>query len=231
MNVGLLVLLAACGSKTQAPPERTVGKLEPITDPLCVTKGAATVGSEVSDPATRAVALGSSGDAAAMTFVYRGAITEGAKKLASGQERRQLGLKLRAANGCNLVYVMWRSDDGKAPMIDVSIKHNPGSRTHADCGAGGYTKVKATRDTKLSLVPVFAAGDTHTLRAAISGDELRAWMDDKLVWQGTLPDEARGLIGPAGMRSDNLAFDLVAFAAPVGDTGAAKPSCNSDEGD
>ncbi len=230
MNVGLLVLLAACGSKTQAPPERTVGKLEPITDPLCVTKGAATLGGEVLDPSTRAVALGSTGDAAALTFVYRG-LTEKKTELASGQQRRQLGLKLRAANGCNLVYVMWRIDEGKAPWVDVSIKSNPGSTSHAECGAGGYTKVKSSRDGKLSLVPVLAAGDTHTLRAAIAGDQLRAWIDDKLVWQGTLPDEARAMVGPAGIRSDNLAYDLVSFAAPVGETGAAKPACSDDIGD
>jgi hypothetical protein len=30
------------------------------------------------------------------------------------------------------------------------------------------------------------------------------------------------------MRSDNLAYDLVAFAAPAGD---AKSTCKSDEGD
>jgi hypothetical protein len=230
MRVALLILLAACGSKTQAAPERTVGKLEPITDPLCVTKGAATVGGEVTNPATRAVALGSSGDAAAMTFVYRG-FTKRSVTLASGQERRQLGLKLRAANGCNLVYVMWRIGEKKAPWIDVSIKSNPGSTTHADCGAGGYTKVKASREDKLSLVPVLAAGDTHTLRAAIAGDELRAWIDDKLVWRGNLPDEARAMVGPAGIRSDNLGYDLVSFAAPVGDSKATKPACNAADGD
>jgi hypothetical protein len=226
----VLLLLAACGTSTQAAPERTAGKLELIKDPLCVTKGAAQVGGEVTAPATRAVALGSSGDAAAMTFVYRGH-TKDVKVLASGQERRQLGLKLRAANGCNLVYVMWRTDKGKAPKVDVSVKLNPGSRSHADCGAGGYTKIKPTRDAKLSLVPVFAAGDTHTLRAAIAGDQLRAWIDDKLVWQGTLPDGARDLVGPAGIRSDNLAFDLVSFAAPTGDTGATAPKCVIADGD
>lgn len=225
----LLLLLAACGSSTQAaPPERKVGKLEPVKDALCVTRGTATLGAEVDDPTTRAVALGSSGEAAALTFVYRGH-TRDVRKLASGQERRQLGLKLRAANGCNLVYVMWRSDEGKAPMIDVSIKHNPGSSTHADCGAGGYTKVKASRDDKLALVPVLAAGDQHTLRAAIQGDTLNAWIDDKLVWRGELPETARSLVGPAGIRSDNLAYDLVAFAAPVGD--AAKTKCNAEDGD
>jgi len=163
-----------------------------------------------------------------MTFTYRGH-TATTRELASGQVRKQLGLKLRAVNGCNLLYVMWRTDEGKAPVIDVSMKSNPGARTHAECGAEGYTKLKGGRDVRLSLVPVLAAGATHTLRAAIAGDELRAWIDDKLVWQGTLPDSARGLVGPAGIRSDNLTYDLVAFAAPHGEASTAK--CKTEDGD
>jgi hypothetical protein len=223
-----MLLLAACGSSTQAAPERApAGKLELVKDPLCATRGVTPLGGPVTEPTTRAIALGTSGDAAAMTFVYRGR-TQEVKKLASGQDRRQLGLKLRAANGCNLVYVMWRSDEGKAPMVDVSVKLNPGGVTHADCGPDGYTKLKPSRDDKLALVPVLAAGEQHTLRAAIAGDTLRAWIDDKLVWQGTLPDAARSLVGPAGIRSDNLAYDLVSFAAPVGDT---KANCTPGDGD
>lgn len=226
----LLLLLAACsGSPSQAAPDRTVGKLEPIGDSWCVTKGNAAIGGSITVPTVRAVAVGTQGDAAALTFTYRGH-TQKVRELASGQERRQLGLKLRAQNGCNVVYVMYRADEGAAPKIDVSVKSNPGSRTHADCGAGGYTKVKGSSDSKLALVPVLAAGDKHTLRAAIAGDELRAFIDDKLVWRGTLPDSARELVGPAGIRSDNLAYDLVAFEAPKGAaSGTAK--CTSDDGD
>jgi hypothetical protein len=98
-------------------------KLAPIgRDALCVTKGAARVGERVTRPTMRAFAHETSGDAAALTFVYRGE-TEHARALASGQERRQLGLKLRAANGCNLVYVMWRQ--GPKPKLDISLKYNP----------------------------------------------------------------------------------------------------------
>jgi hypothetical protein len=226
----LLLLLAACGgSPSQAAPDRSAGKLEPVADTWCVTKGNAAIGSSVTEPTVRAVAMGTQGDAAALTFTYRGH-TQKVRELASGQERRQLGLKLRAQNGCNLVYVMYRADEGAAPKIDVSVKHNPGASTHADCGAGGYTKVKGSSDSKLALVPVLAAGDKHTLRAAIAGDELRAFIDDKLVWRGTLPDSARELVGPAGVRSDNLAYDLVAFEAPKGPA-SATANCKTAEGD
>lgn len=210
-RVLVLCLLAACGSKLEAAPERTV-KLVPITDELCVTKGNAKVGGTVIEPTVRAVAIGSRGDGAMIEWVYRGD-TVATRELASGSVRRQLGLKLRAQNGCNLVYVMWRLDP--KPMIEVSLKLNPGKVTHAQCGAEGYTKI---RPTKSWPVPVLAEGDRHTLRAAISGDDLTAWVDDKVVWRGTLPESARALVGPAGIRSDNLAFDLVAFSAAPADT-------------
>ena len=217
-----LLLLAACGGKLEAAPERTV-KLVPITDPLCVTKGSAKVGTTVIEPTMRAVALGSRGDGAALELVYRGD-TQTTRELASGAARRQVGLKLRAQNSCNVVYVMWRLDP--KPMLEVSIKLNPGKATHAECGAEGYTKI---RPTKSWPVPVLVSGDKHVLRAAINGDDLTAWIDEKVAWRGTLPSAARSLTGPAGIRSDNLSFDLVSFSAPaVEETGVV---CKRDAGE
>src|SRR5204862_8317454 len=69
--LAIAILLAACGSKLEASPERTV-KLVPITDTLCVTKGAAKVGATVNEPTMRAVAPGTSGDGASFDFTYRG---------------------------------------------------------------------------------------------------------------------------------------------------------------
>ena len=222
-SVALVLCLAACGSKLEAAPERTV-KLVPITDTLCVTKGAAKVGGTVIEPTMRAVALGSLGDAAMLEWIYRGD-TEATRALASGGTRRQVGLKLRARDGCNLVYVMWRLDP--KPTLEVSIKLNPGKSTHAECGANGYTKIHPTKSWPL---PVLAAGDHHTLRAAIAGDDLTAWVDENVVWRGTLPEAARALVGPAGIRSDNLSFDLLGFSAPAAD-GARLPACRSEPGD
>ena len=211
--------LTACGSNLEASPERApMQKLVPVTE-LCVTRGKASIGAVIVDPTTRATARGTAGDAAALEFVYRGD-TEAVRELASGEARRQVGLKLRAANGCNLVYVMWRLDP--APKIDVSVKINPGARDHDDCGANGYTKVKPTKSWK---VPVLAVGDKHTLRAAVSGDDLTAWVDEHVVWRGRLPASARTLAGPAGFRSDNLAFELVSFSATAGDPVQPVPEC------
>jgi hypothetical protein len=210
-------------------PEAPVIKIQPIAgEALCVTKGAARLGERVTQPTLRAVARETSGDAASLTFTYRGE-TEHQRALASGQERRQLGLKLRAANGCNLVYVMWRLDP--RPALEISIKYNPGMATHKACGANGYQKVK---HGERSAVPPLVIGDTHTLRAEIDGDELTAWIDDQPAWRGTLPDHARELSGPAGLRSDNLAFDLVAFSALHGAAaGAAGPerTCRAEDSD
>lgn len=210
-----------------AQQERPMIKLAPVAPgALCVTKGAARIGERVTQPTVRAFAHETSGDAAALTFTYRGE-TEHTRALASGQERRQLGLKLRAANGCNLVYVMWRLDP--KPALEVSIKVNPGMSTHKQCGAEGYQKVK---HGALAAVPPLVAGETHTLRAEISGDELTAWIDDQPAWRGTLPDPARTLSGPAGLRSDNLAFDLVAFSAPAAPASAhAEHACRAEDGD
>lgn len=209
--------------------ESPVVKLAPIAkEALCVTKGAARIGERVTQPTLRAFAHDTSGDAASLTFTYRGE-TEHTRALASGQERRQLGLKLRAANGCNLVYVMWRLDP--KPKLEISVKYNPGMATHKQCGASGYQKIKPVEHI---AVPPLVIGKTHTLRAEIDGDELTAWIDDQPSWRGPLPVHARELSGPAGLRSDNLAFDLVAFRAPTGSAtshaGAAR-TCRAEDGD
>ncbi len=117
-----------------------------------------------------------------------------------------------------MVYVMWRLDP--RPMLDVSVKRNPGKRTHEECGADGYTKVRPAR--RPGRVPALVPGATHSLRAEIVGDDLFAWIDGVLAWQGRLPDEARALAGPAGLRTDNLdVARLELFAAPHGTVAAS----------
>jgi hypothetical protein len=59
------------------------------------------------------------------------------------------------------------------------------------------------------------------LRAEIVGDALTAWVDGKVAWHGILPEEARALVGPAGLRSDNVALDDVALSAARGRVAAA----------
>jgi hypothetical protein len=226
MLAALAALAAGCGSARleAAPAEQTPSiALAPIAhDALCVTKGAIADRS-VTAPTMRAFVRGAGGDAAQLVFTFRGE-TDVDRALATSGDRRQLGLKLRAHDSCNVIYVMWRLDP--KPKLDVSIKLNAGQRTHDDCGANGYTKVRPQRALP---VPALEAGATHTLRAEIVGDDLAAWIDGTLAWQGHLPDDARTLAGPVGIRSDNLKLDLVELAAPHGDVPG--PACTRGEHD
>jgi hypothetical protein len=206
----------ACSESEAAPqsldvaPRLAIARIE--HDQICPTRGQLApdkAGVRVDEATFRAVAPGSGGDAARVRFVYRGD-TQQKALLASSQLRRQLGLKLRAVNGCNLVYVMWRLDP--KPGLEVSIKRNPGAKTNEDCGNRGYTRIKPTRSTP---VPMLDPGTPHTLQAEIVGDELIAWVDDKAVWRGKLDKRVRQFRGPAGLRSDNAVFEIEEFSAPV----------------
>ena len=186
---------------------------------MCVTKGAILQGGRVEAPTFRAVAVGTSGQAAAVVFAYDGS-SRGTRALGSGQIRRQIGLKLRAENGCNLVYVMWRLDP--SPQIEVSVKINPGARTHAECATRGYSKV--TPDYRGPLAAL-NPGEQHWMQAEIVGDELVVWTDGQVAWQGRLPPQARQMSGPSGVRSDNVGYRILGFYAPAGASGAAIPRC------
>ena len=69
------------------------------------------------------------------------------------------------------------------------------------------------------------SADDTAIAAPISGDDLTAWIDERVVWRGTLPDSARTLTGPVGFRSDNLAFDLLGFSAAAGAPARPAPAC------
>jgi hypothetical protein len=188
---------------------------------MCITRGTRTFDGTrftIDEPTVRAVAPASHGDAVALRFTFRGDSAAKAA-LASGQVRRQLGVKLRAGDGCNVVYVMWRLDP--TPLVEVSTKINPGAHVHDDCGAGGYTKVKAVRSEP---PPPLRIGASHTLAAEIIGDELTARIDDKVVWRGRLADDVRAIDGPGGMRTDNVALDAELLVAPI-DKRHAVPGC------
>lgn len=189
---------------------------------LCVTRGALLAGGSVNTPTFRAVAPATAGNDVGVQFVYAGRSAE-TRALASGGIRRQIGLKLRAMNGCNLVYAMWRLDP--RPQIEVSTKINPGSRTHAECGARGYTKIPASYEGRL---PPLTAGSQHWIYAQIVGDTLDAWVDGQLAWRGQLPQPARQISGPAGMRSDNVAYRVLTMWATPGHTSAGTPRCLTD---
>jgi hypothetical protein len=213
-TVGFVVVLACASAhvdETSARPHREPAPLPAIAPAaLCVTHGetaTANQRSQIRDPEVRAFARGTAGDAAALAFTYLGP-TDSISTLASGDVRQQLGLKLRAQDGCNLIYVMWRIDP--KPGIVVQVKENPGQRTAQQCGANGYTRIKASHSVKIAAPEI---GSEHVLEAALDGDDLVAWVDGRVAWQGSLGGRASDLSGVVGVRSDNVQADIELRAA------------------
>jgi len=189
-----------------AYPQGTGRKLVVTRDNLCVTEGAiekaASGRLSINVPKMRAyVNTWTAADVEAR-FTYLGPTAE-ESRLGSGQVRRQFGLKLRAQDPCNLVYAMWRIEPES--KLVVSVKRNPGQHTSAECGNRGYQNIKPQRFT---AVPLLRAGDSHTLRAEMRGENLRVFADDSEVWEGNVGPDAASLEGPVGMRSDNARLEL-----------------------
>jgi len=138
--------------------------------------------------------------AAELAFVYRGP-TKTAAPLASGEMRRQIGLKLRARDTCNVVYVMWHIEP--SPGIVVSVKSNPGQRTHQECSDRGYSFLQPRSSDPVPRVQI---DEPHVLSAEIRGRDLWVTTDGQPSWVGELPAAAFEFDGPVGLRADNGEF-------------------------
>lgn len=207
MRAAALLLLPLVGAVCHADPlERVTGNR------LCVTRGRVEALAEgrvrIREPKVRAVVAGSDGQRVEMKFTYQGP-SEDSSPLDSGELRRQVGLKLHAHDSCNLLYVMWRIAP-KAQVV-VSVKRNPGQKTHAECGTHGYTNLKGTGVQPPPLEP----GSTHVLAATLNGRALEVFADGKLAWKGDVGEEAASLTGPVGVRTDNARVELE-LRAPLG---------------
>ena len=143
---------------------------------------------------------------ATVKFTYLGP-TKDVSHAGSGKALSQFGIKLRAQNDCNVIYVMWRfAPDQK---IAVSIQRNPGKRTHAECVDRGY--INNLKPRLSDAPPPVEPNQPHVLTATMSGSDLSVTADNKLVWWGDLGSAALTLRGPVGLRSDNarLLFDFL----------------------
>lgn len=188
---------------------------------LCVTEGTLTPQGGhlfVDVPKCRAVSAVATEPTAELRFTYMGPTAE-TTELGSGRVRRQIGLKLRAQNGCNLVYAMWRLEPKNE--IAVQVKRNPGQSTFAECKNGGYRNVQPSRSAPVPAVP---EGSSHVLRAEMHGTGLSVWADGALVWQGDVGGDVLDLDGPVGLRTDNGRFAL-AFTAGSGSAAAGARPC------
>jgi hypothetical protein len=199
------------------PAARTPAVLQRVgRSQLCVTNGAVTDARGgrlmVETPSSRAIVPGSAPGVAEIRFRYLGP-SVGSKPLASGEMRRQIGLKLRAQDTCNLVYAMWHIEPDS--RIAVSVKRNPGKHTHQQCGPRGYLNVKPRRTVPVAKV---LEGETHRLRATLRGGDLRVEADGRTVWEGQLETASLDFEGPSGFRTDNARFELELLVSPGGES-------------
>jgi hypothetical protein len=205
LSILVLVLLSESTISTGAQSPRTplvsVSKAN-----LCVTEGSIDETPDhrlsVNVAKMRAYVNAYTQPVAQVRFTYLGSTPNEAPR-ASGEMRRQFGLKLRAQDACNLVYAMWRIEPES--KLVVSVKSNPGEHTSAQCGNRGYQNIKPLRGSPL---PSLRSGDSHTLRAEMNGAEVRVFADDSLVWVGSVGTEALNFDGPVGMRSDNARLEI-----------------------
>jgi hypothetical protein len=224
-----MIVSGSCLGQTEQPSSTAPQRI--VRDQLCVTNGAVTEGKagrlSVETPSSRAVVRGVTGQGAEIRFRYLGP-TARSKPLASGKLRRQIGLKLRAQDTCNLLYVMWHIEPGTG--IAVAVKRNPGMHTHAQCAARGYVPVRAEKTMKL---PSLAPNASHSLQAELRGDRLSVLADGRLAWEGSLGPLAAELDGPVGLRTDNGRFEFELFAKlNEGMTGSQLPTpCRTGPGE
>ncbi|HWZ63187.1 MAG TPA: hypothetical protein VNX02_09215 [Steroidobacteraceae bacterium] len=204
----MLLLIGSAAALSQAAAS---GEVLSSAD-LCVTEGhvvAAAHGNLAVDaPKMRAYTKRLAADAAELRFTYLGP-TGTQQALGSGRMREQLGLKLHAADPCNLIYVMWRIQPS-AELV-VSVKSNPGLHSSSECTNHGYQNIEPRMRGAL---PRLKPGDTHRLSAEMRGRRLTVLVDGMQAWQGEPDDSAAQLRGPAGVRSDNVHFEFELASSP-----------------
>lgn len=220
-------LIFLCGLVHTAASEFPRAKLMPVSrGNLCVTEGAIEdlPGGQMSVrvPKMRAYLNARTPQFVEVHFTYLGS-TGNEARLGSGELRRQFGLKLRAQNACNLVYAMWRIEpDSK---LVISVKSNPGQQSSSQCGNRGYRNIKPRYSAG---IPALRSGDTHTLAAEMDGIEMKAFIDNALVWEGSVGPEALGFDGPVGIRSDNARLQLeISSGQPLQAQPGQPPPCRS----
>ncbi|HBZ71940.1 MAG TPA: hypothetical protein DEP35_20315 [Deltaproteobacteria bacterium] len=215
----LIALLSSASTRAVAQTAPQAPLLRIGREQLCVTNGTVQALPDgrlaIDTPSSRAVVRIATEQTAEVRFRYLGP-SKDSKPLASGELRRQIGLKLKAQDTCNLVYAMWHIEpDSK---FAVSIKRNPDEHTHAECRAGGYVTIKARSAVDL---PRIQPGESHRLRAALRGDALTLVADGTVVWEGTLGSQISTFDGPVGLRTDNARFEFEYYAgSPRADTGS-----------
>jgi hypothetical protein len=210
-------LLFGAGQATTGTAPRAGIRGVRLVDEFVVTKGRIQQQEPgrivVDEPEVRAVLRSGTSRIAGASFDYLGPTARSAP-LASGRLRRQVALKLRAQDGCNVVYVAWRIEPERG--IEVTVKRNPGLSRHAQCGARGYSRVIPDHASEPLAIE---RGTSHSMEAALDGRNLRVHADGVLAWEGRLPVDSLQFDGPAGFRTDNARLRL-AFWTDAGGRGS-----------
>jgi hypothetical protein len=231
--------MAVLGSMSSAAAQKGSALARIDRGRLCVTNGVVSSSDgrlAIATPSSRAIVQSGTDNAgdqvAEIRFQYLGP-SQDSRPLASGQMRRQIGLKLRGEDSCNLIYAMWRIEPES--KVVVSIKRNVGQHAHRQCGVHGYINFKPQDGS--GPLPIHP-GESHTLRAELRGQDLTVTADGKVAWQGSLAGATALPVGPPGFRTDNarFAFEYFASAAagqrPVAQHGApGQGQCVAAEGD
>ena len=217
-------LVLAISGVIAAGPAAGDAALSPVPpNLLCVTEGS--LGGlprqrlAVSVPKFRAVLGMPSRQEIAADLTYLGP-TDTSARLGSGALRQQFGLKLHAANGCNVIYAMWRF--APQPELVVQVKSNPGLSASRACGNQGYRTIRPEHAAPIAAPEI---GRSYRLAARLDRDALRVSLDGKAVWAGRLGPSALAFDGPVGLRSDNVRLELALSAGFTGNAGA--PVCPS----
>ena len=63
-------------------------------------------------------------------------------------------------------------------------------------------------------MPALSRGE-HTLRAEMNGAQMRVFVDNELVWDGSVEPDALGFHGLVGIRSDNAHIEIELLAGPA----------------
>lgn len=162
-------------------------------------------------PKERAVRTSGKHSKALLRFRYRGP-SEKTAPLDSGSVIQQIGLKMRAMDTCNLMYVMWRIKPTEE--IYIAIKRNPGKSTYEDCRANGYLVLGRVPLKPLGITAV--TQQTHRLGASVTETAGRyageVTIDGRQIWSGEIDAKLISSInGPVGIRSDNGSFIFKLF--------------------
>lgn len=200
LGLGLALLCAAAVQGADGPDVAASKK------DLCVTNGKVKADAagqwEVDSSSSRFVVKNVDDNYASVRFEYLGP-TQDVSLLESGTLRRQVGLKLKAEDSCNLVYVMWRIEP--ETDIEVLVKRNAGKSSHAACGVKGYKAIPAKFEKPVAKIET---GKPRTLAAGFENGNLVVRIDGDVVWKGDPGPAARSMTGYAGFRTDNARVRL-----------------------